>query len=54
MFPVVLTNCVFLFPDQFSEEGDDGKVGTSPRKLPKLGETGTRDDTEFAAGAVII
>ncbi|KAG7229509.1 hypothetical protein INR49_031933 [Caranx melampygus] len=25
--------------DQFSEEGDDGKVGTSPRKLPKLDDT---------------
>lgn len=30
------------FPDQFSEEGEDGKVGSSPRKLPKSGETGQR------------
>jgi len=28
-----------MFSDQFSEEGEDGKVGPSPRKLLKSGET---------------
>ena len=32
---------VFTFPDQYSEEGEDGKVGLSPRKLSKSGETDT-------------
>lgn len=27
-----------MFPDQFSEEGEDGKLGSSSRKLPKSGE----------------
>lgn len=35
-------SCVFIFPDQFSEEGEEGKLGPSPRKLPKSGGTAVR------------
>lgn len=40
-----------MFPDQFSEEGEDGKVGLSPRKLPKSGETVAK--CKFMARAVL-
>lgn len=39
-----------MFPDQVSEEGEDSKVGPSPRKLPKSGETETKH--KFVAKAV--
>lgn len=28
-----------MLSDQFSEEGEEGKIGASPRKLPKSGKT---------------
>ena len=40
---MVFTAHIFMFPDPVSEEGEDGKVGPSPRKLPKSGETVVSD-----------